>query len=219
MALQALAQRVLVSHARPEAFVDKTIAILGRLGYRILEPSSWDAGDVALGEPELMIVDEARQADLEEGGSLARFGLLPRLLLTGRHGVTGERPGIVGAVRRPAGLHDLYRVIQQVFEDTPRTTPRVDTDLVVRCGHAGTRFDGELLSISENGGLLRCDGTLPLGARFDLAMELPGEGALSLQAEAAYQLVPNTGVVFSGLAPQARAAIGQFVSGVLLGGP
>lgn len=217
MNLRPLAQRLLVSHARSAAFVEKTVAILGRLGYRIHDAERFTEAESRLGEPELMIVEETRLSDLDDSGPLARFGALPRILLTGRRGVRSEDPRVVGAIHRPAGLHDLYRVIQQVFEDTPRTTPRVPTDLPVRCGRNGESFEGALLSISENGGLLRCEAELPLGTSFRMHVALPRAGELALRAEAAYQLVPNTGIVFSGLAPHDRAAIGEFVTDALLG--
>ena len=55
-----------------------------------------------------------------------------------------------------------------------------------------------------------------MGSCFDLRFELPGTGALELRAEAAYQLLPNLGVVFSGLAPAARRAIGSYVNDRIL---
>lgn len=213
MSLRPLTQRVVHAYARKGAFVDKTIPILGRLGYRILSAESDAEALAAAGEPELLIADEAHIDALLEGE--AGQGL-PIVLLSGRHGVTRDASNIVGAIRRPAGLHDLYRVIQQVFEDTPRTTPRVPTDLRVECGRNGESFAGALLSLSENGGLLRCETDLPLGACFQMHLDLPEVGPLEVRAEAAYQLVPDLGVVFSGLDPSARVAIGDFVSGVLL---
>lgn len=216
MALRPLAQRVLASHARPEVFVDKAVAILGRLGYRILNVSDWQAVEAPPAEAELLLIDERLHDELHEVSDLERFRAIPRIVLTGRGGVQIEDPAIVGAIRRPAGLHDLYRVIQQVFEDTPRTIPRVTTQIPVACSRRGDAFDGALLSISENGGLLRCDASLPLGVNFDMRFELPGCGELALAAEAAYQLLPNVGVVFSGLPPEHRTAIGDYVSGVLL---
>jgi hypothetical protein len=216
MVLRPLAQRVLLSHARPESFIDRTIAILGRLGYRILPVDDWPRHSAGNRRPELMIVDESRLADLDGGGVPAEFADLPRVVLSGRRGVGTGDPRIVGAISRPAGLHDLYRVIQQVCEDTPRTTPRVDTELAVRCDRNGENFVGALVSISENGGLLRCDRNLPLGASFEMRVDLPQIGELALRAEAAYQLLPHLGVVFSGLASRDRSAIGAYVSEVLL---
>lgn len=216
MVLRPLAQRVLLSHARPESFVDRTIAILGRLGYRILPVDDWEQVRAGNPRPELMIVDESRLADLERGGARAEFADLPRIVLSGRRGVATGDSRIVAAVSRPAGLHDLYRVIQQVCEDTPRTTPRVDTELTVRCDRNGDNFVGELVSLSENGGLLRCDRDLPLGTSFEMRLDLPQIGDLTLRAEAAYQLLPHLGIVFSGLASRDRSAIGSYVSEVLL---
>jgi len=217
MSLRPLSSHLLVSHARSACFVDKAIAILGRLGYRIHDAADFDEASSRPGVPELMIVEESRLSDLDDSGPFAHFGELPRIVLTGRRGVRPDDPRVVGAIHRPAGLHDLYRLMQQVFEDTPRTTPRVATDLQVRCGRSGETFEGALLSISENGGLLRCDAELPLGTSFQMDLALPRVGELSLRAEAAYQLVPNVGVVFSGLAPRDRVAIGEYVADTLLG--
>jgi len=218
MTLQPLAQRLLASHARPDSFVEKTTAILGRLGYRMVDADRFVDQDARPGAPELVIVDESRLDDLEPGGALAALADLQRIVLTTTHGLRRDEDArVVAAVHRPAGLHDLYRIIQQVFEDTPRTTPRVETELPVRCGRKGEAFEGALLSISENGGLLRCDAELPLGASFQMSLELPRIGELSVRAEAAYQLLPHVGVVFSGLAPRDRAAIGAFVTDALLG--
>lgn len=216
MVLRPLAQRVLLSHARPEAFVDRTIAILGRLGYRIVAVTDWEPTRAEVPDPQLMIVDEVRLPDLEVGGPWSAYGDLPRIVLSGRRGVSWEDPRVVGAIVRPAGLHDLYRVIQQVCEDTPRTTPRVETDLPVHCNRNGDEFEGALISLSENGGLMRCGRDLPLGASFQMQLELPSVGALAVRAEAAYQLMPNLGIVFSGLASKDRSAIGAWVSEALL---
>jgi len=216
MALRPLTQHLLVSHARSEAFVEKTVAILARLGYEIHDADRFADESARLGEPELMIIDESRLDDLGETGPLASFRPLPRIVLTGRWGVGECDPKVVGAIHRPAGLHDLYRVIQQVFEDTPRTTPRVPVDLTVHCTRKGETFDGKLLSISENGALLRCETEVPLGASFEMVMSLPRAGELRVRAEAAYQLVPHIGVVFSGLAAEARSSIGRFVADTIL---
>ena len=207
--------RNLISYAQPTAYVPRTTAILGRLGYRIVAADAFaqerERGEA--GEPDMLIVDERR---LEEVPDVDLPGSPPILLLTGRRGASVLNSRIVGAVRKPAGLHDLYRVAQEIFEDTPRGLPRVATDLAVRCTRDGGSFDGSLVSLSENGGLLRTEGDLPLGACFDLHLELPHSGSIALRAEAAYQLLPGLGIVFSGLAPRARAAIADFVAEAIL---
>jgi hypothetical protein len=215
MNLRSLSNRVLVSHARPDAYVDKTRVILGRLGYRILDVNDYvrmgECGSEAPPTPDAWIVDEHRLPELEAGNQR------PIILLTGRRGSQSHGDSrVVGAIKRPVGLHDLYRLTQQVFEDTPRSIPRVPAALVARCEREGKSWSAELVSISENGGLLRCDEKVPLGACFDLSFELPRTGPISLRAEAAYQLLPDTGVVFSGLPPAAREAICAYVNDTLL---
>jgi len=215
MGLRFLTSRLLIAHARPEAFVDKTRLILGRLGYHIVSPEDFDrmrATSAGAGRsPDLLIVDERRLADLPAASRT------PIILLTGRHGVRADGdPRVVGAVKRPAGLHDLYRLAQQVFEETPRTTPRVPTHLQARCERDGRSWEGAVLSLSENGCLLRSEQSPPLGSCFELSFSLPGSGPVALRAEAAYQLVPDLGVVFSGIAARTRQAIGDFVTDTIL---
>jgi hypothetical protein len=129
--------------------------------------------------------------------------------------VTGADPRIVGAVRRPAGLHEIYRLVQQILEDTPRSTPRVPTHLAARCQRDGREWRSVVLSLSENGCLLRSPETLLLGARFRLGFDLPRSGAVEVDAEIAYQLVPDLGVVFNATSPGVREAIGGYVSAAL----
>ena len=137
------------------------------------------------------------------------------MVLCGRHGVTGADPRIVGAIRRPAGLHEIYRLVQQVLEDTPRSTPRVPTHLPARCRRDGREWRGAVLSLSENGCLLRSPEPLLLGSRIALGFELPRSGTLEVDAEIAYQLVPDLGVVFNATSPSVREAIGGYVTSAL----
>ena len=66
-----------------------------------------------------------------------------------------------------------------------------------------------MLSLSENGCLLRSPEPLMLGSRIALGFELPRSGKLELDAETAYQLVPDMGVVFNATSPSVREAIGS----------
>lgn len=208
----------LVSYARPHAFVEKTTSILARLGYRILAIEDLEAEGEGRAEAamkaDLLIVDESR---LDEVGIGDRDAEPPIILLTGRCGVAEADSRIVGAIKRPAGLHDLYRVLQQVLEEHPRSLPRVPTRLPARCDHGEESWSGSILSLSENGGLLRSEVKPPLGACFQLSFDLPGSGPLELRAEAAYQLLPDLGVVFSGIDAATRAAIGAFIDDCILG--
>ena len=204
--------RLIVSHAAPEAYAPMTRAILAKLGYMILLPEELEAvvGDVEDAHPLLRVVDERQLAEVPDEGEQ-----LPIIVLAGRHGVTGADPRIVGAIRRPAGMHELYRLIQQVTEETPRTSPRVPTHLHARCCKDGRVWSSAVLSISENGCLLRSPEPLLLGSRFDVAFELPGIGELQLEAETAYQLVPDIGLIFHAITTRHRDAIAQFVSSSL----
>ena len=50
----------------------------------------------------------------------------------------------------------------------------------------------------------------------DLSFDLPRTGPLNLTAEVAYQLVPESGLIFLATAPADRAAIASFVSNSLV---
>jgi hypothetical protein len=207
-----LPQRVLVAHAAPAAFAPATLSILSKLGYAIVEPEVFARlADDEYDRPDLFIADERSLAEIpDDGGSP-----IPIVVLTGRHGVTGADVRIAGAVKRPAGLHDLYRLIQQVLEDTPRTTPRVPTHIPARCRHQGKEWQSALVSLSENGGLMRSPEPPLLGSRLSLSFELPRSGPLELDAEIAYQLVPDVGVIFNGAPPSVREAITAYVTEAL----
>jgi hypothetical protein len=213
MEARTLPNRLLVSHAAPEAYAPMARAILAKLGYRIVEPEDLPAVATELGleRPHLRLVDERSLADAGEEEDPP----VPIVVLCGRHGVTGADPRIVGAIRRPAGLHEIYRLVQQVLEDTPRNTPRVPTHLPARCQRDGREWRGAVLSLSENGCLLRSPEPLLLGSRIALGFELPRSGRLEVDAEIAYQLVPDMGVVFNGTTPSVREAIGAYVSSAL----
>jgi hypothetical protein len=209
--------KLIVALARPEAFVDKTLQILRRLGYQIVNREEFDGLHRATGDSDglpLFLADE-RSLDELPGHDADE---MPRVvLLSGRQGATGQDPRIVAAVKKPVGLHDLYRVLQELFQDTPRAAPRVSTHLRATCTRRDRSWEGVLLSLSENGGLLRSNEPLPLGSKFVLEFDLPRLGPIRLEAEAAYQILPDIGVVFSGLDSQIRDAIEAHVRHTILG--
>ncbi len=213
MDARTLPNRLLVTHAAPEAFAPYSRALLAKLGYRILDPEDFPAAaaEIGLERPHLRFVDERSLADAYDDEDPP----VPIVVLCGRHGVTGADPRIVGAIRRPAGLHEIYRLVQQVLEDTPRSTPRVPTHLAARCSRDGREWRGAVLSLSENGCLLRSSETLLLGSRISLGFELPRSGKLEVDAEIAYQIIPDMGVVFNATSPSVREAIGAYVTSAL----
>ena len=205
--------RILVSHAPPEAYAPMTRAILAKLGYAILLPEEYEqlSLESELGRPMLRVVDERQLAEVPEDTPS-----VPLLVLTGRHGVTGADPRIVGAIRRPAGMHELYRLVQQVTEDTPRATPRVPTHLPARCHKDGHEWSTTVISLSENGCLVRSPEPLLLGSQLQLEFDLPITGTLRVSAETAYQLLPDVGLIFNATRSSDREAISNFVSNTLM---
>jgi hypothetical protein len=63
---------------------------------------------------------------------------------------------------------------------------------------------------------MRSSETIPLGQEIRLDLVLPNAGAISLEAEAAYQLLPDIGLVFNGMSPADREVLERFVSQTLL---
>jgi hypothetical protein len=212
--VSADAGHFLVTNARDSAFTAYTRLILARLGYTIVngEELARASGDGTPRPPELVIADENHLDELSE---LIDDPAVPVILITGRRGIREERPNIIAAVKRPAGLHDLYRILQQHFEETPRSAPRVATNLEARCSHDGRSWAAYVLSLSENGCLLRSAQPIPLGCTFNLTLNLPVIGALEIQAETAYQLVPDLGLVFSAVPPRIRASLESYVNQAL----
>jgi PilZ domain len=191
--------------------------MLTRLGYRILRPEDFalaleaEPGLV----PDLLLVDERELPEVTtEEDPYGRP--VPIILLCSRQGATGADTRIIGAVKRPAGLHDLYRLMQQVFEDTPRTTPRVATQLRARCESRGEHWEGRVLSLSENGCLIRTSEVIRLGEKVRLELVLTQNDPIEVEAEAAYQLLPDIGLVFHAVEPSSREKLGRFVADTIL---
>jgi hypothetical protein len=202
---------MILSHAGDEAFIPLTKVMFAKMGYSIFSKEEWGELPPSLAgrRPDLRIVDERR---LDEVGADSE---IPLIVLTGRQGVTGADPRMIGAVRQPAALHALYRLIQQALEDVPRSTPRVSTFLPTRCRTRNRGWSATVLTLSENGCLLRSPEPLLLGSELELSLELPGSGAMTTQAEVAYQLGGDFALVFSGSRSALRHAIARFVEQTL----
>jgi hypothetical protein len=211
--------RLLLFHASRDALGPMTDVILAKLGYPIVMPESFQAmrlHDPDL-RPDMLLVDERRLVEAAAYSDEGEEADVPIVLLTGQHGATGADPRIVGAVKRPAGMHDLYRLLQQVFEDTPRSTPRIATQLRAQCSRGERSWEGRVLSLSENGCLIRSPETIQLGQRIQLTVDLPRSGEIALEAEASYQLLPDVGLVFSAVPAAQRHTIERFVAQTLIG--
>jgi hypothetical protein len=214
MAKQPTQRCIIASYARDDAYLPLARVILARMGYSIVPCEQIDRIldlDDRRG-PDLRIVDERRIGEVPDDPEGAT---VPMILLTGRHGVTGADPRVVGAVKRPAGLHEIYRLIQQVLEQNPRSTPRVPTNLPARCRRGDREWRASLISLSENGCLIRSPEPVPLGSELTLSFDLPRIGTIETRAESAYQLVPDLGLVFNGIPAASREAILSFVTRTL----
>ena len=146
MSSEDVPRRILLAHAGREAFTEMSRSILSKLGYALVSPEEFQECAESLGRdlPDLRIVDERTLADVDDddGGPP-----IPMIVLTGRHGVTGADPRIAGALKRPAGLHELYRLMQQVLEDTPRSAPRVPTHIPATVIRNGKEWTVAVLSL------------------------------------------------------------------------
>jgi hypothetical protein len=209
--------RNILLHASRDALGPMTDVILAKLGYPIVLPEDFAVMRAEQPDlrPDMLLVDERRlgEAAAYDGDDEE----MPIVLLTGQHGATGADRRIVGAVKRPVGMHDLYRLLQQVFEDTPRSTPRIATQLRAQCSRGSRSWEGRVLSLSENGCLIRSPETIQLGQKIELKVDLPQAGAIALEAEASYQLLPDVGLVFSAVPVAQRQTIERFVAHALIG--
>jgi hypothetical protein len=208
-AVPAEKRHLILSIARPDAYVPMARAILGRMGYAIVSPEEWTESEaLASRPPELAIVEERRLGELPDGPPYAR---LPLILISAKGVLPAEDRRVVGAIFRPAGLHELYRLLQQALEATARSSIRVPTNLPVRLRCAGREWHGAVLSLSENGCLVRTPEPMDLGAELEVAFELPRAGLIETRAETSYQLVSDVGLVFQATPAASRRAILSYV--------
>ena len=218
MDTQQLPCRIPVAYASANDFAANTLRILARLGYDILSPEKFEElrsgpdGDPDR-QPDLFIVDESRLRELPASDSARN---VPIVVVARSHATPEGDPRVVASVKPPIGMHDLYRVLQQVFEDRPRTAPRIRTELPGVCRRSGREWNATVVSLSENGCLLRSSEPVPLGTSLQLAFKVPGSGTVHIKAEMAYQLLPDLGLVFSSIAPRIREVIAHHVAESLL---
>jgi hypothetical protein len=202
-------RRLIVSLARPTAFVPLSRAILGRMGYAIVPLEEWQASPpLSKRAPLLALVEDRLFETLPAGDP---FDRIPLLLLTGREPTHRDDRRVIGVISQPAGLHELYRLLQQVLEPQPRGALRIPTNLPARMRSVDREWTGSVLSLSENGCLLRTPEPMPLGSAVEISFELPRAGRIETRAEASYQLLPDFGLVFQSTPAAWRHAIRDFV--------
>ena len=199
-------RRTIESHTGPRALSATTRAALTGLGYDIVPGSRTAAQEW---KPSLRLVDERR---LDEIPTASQDPATPIVSLTGARPLRREDPRIVGRVRRPAPLTDLYRLIQEALEEHPRKVPRVPTQMAARCVRADRRWVGAILSISSGGCLLQSREPVEPDSRFNVQFALPEYGLVDLRGRAIHRRGDFAGVAFPTVPEQARTAIESFVT-------
>jgi len=203
------APRIVASYASARSYSPLALKILPRIGYEIVPIEEYAAR--ACQPPDVQIVEEPRLPEIFETTAASS---IPTIVLTGWRGAPMEVDGriVVAAVRAPAGLHELYRVLQGALEEVPRTVPRVATRLRARCRRDTMEWDARVISLSENGCLIKSSVVPPLGTVLHVTFELPDGPKIETEASASYQVMPQLGLVFHATRPELRRAIASFVT-------
>jgi hypothetical protein len=172
---------------------------LERLGYELVH-----AGRNSV-EPDARIV-EAGQLNRLKAETAA-----PIILIGGPRDDGADDSRVVGVVRPPAGLLDLYSLLQVALEEHPREVPRIPTALPARSLRDGVDTAGAILCLSEKGCLLRSASRLPGYGPLHLQFMLPEGGPIYTRAEPRREAGNESGLAFQRLPEVSRAAIAEFV--------
>ncbi|RIL00258.1 MAG: hypothetical protein DCC71_18945 [Proteobacteria bacterium] len=191
-------QRCIASHAAPSDYAPTCRVLLAKLGYALLPPEEAP-------QPDVRIVREERIGEATEPA-------VPLIVLTsGRIERVGD-PRITGRVKRPAGLHEIYKLLQTALEPNPRAVPRVPARLAGRAlGDDGQHWELVVESLSENGCLVSGEQLPPFDAAFTLTVEMPWGERISVPADVAYEQGDRLGLVFHGITLGARRQLAKLV--------
>jgi len=201
-------QRQIASYVPPQAYAPRVRAALERLGYRIIPVATRGRFEDDSWTPDLRIVDERHIDRIPAEDYLPRT---PVLLLTGGTRAAWRDRRVVGSVPRPAMLKDLYPILQQTLEDTPRVAVRAPTELPGRCTQSDRRWMGAVVSLSENGCLFRTNQMLATDKRLNLLFPLPMGQMVVTRARVIGQQGTSVGLFFDDIAPSIRDAVAEYV--------
>jgi hypothetical protein len=137
------------------------------------------------------------------------------ILLTSRRQAETGDARVTGAVRRPAGVPALYRLLQAALEQHPRGVPRIPVSLRARAASGAQAFDLEVRSLSENGCLLAGPKLPFLESALELSIEFPWGEKLEVPAVVAYEQGGAVGALFQGLTLAARRRAAKLVARLL----
>jgi len=192
------ARLCIASHAADSDYAPTSRVLLWKLGYALVPAA--EASD-----PSLRVVRDDRL------GEVAATPGVPIILLTRERSAHTRDPRVAGTLRRPARLHELYRLIQAALEAHPRSVPRVPTSLRGKGASDHQHWDFEVRSLSENGCLVTASKLPRQGTSFELEIELPWGQRLATPAVAAYEQGECLGLVFHGITLGARKKIAKAV--------
>jgi len=201
-------ERKIASYVPPQAYASRVRAALEGLGYRIIPVATRGRFEDDSWEPDLRIVDERHLHLIPAEDYLPRT---PVVLLSGDTPTTPRDRRVVGIVRRPATLAELYPILQRTLEETPRIAARAPTELPGRCTQSDQRWMGAVVSLSERGCLFRTRASLEADQQLSLLFPLPRGQMVAARARVIGQQGPSVGLIFDELAPRVRAAVAQYV--------
>lgn len=206
-------RHLILSVTAPDAFLSLTRSILSRIGYEIVDRDEWSEAPSLYGQaPHLCVVEDDRLSELPKHGAFER---VPLILLAEKGRAQSDDRRVVGSLLRPAGPHELFRLLQTGLEPHPRGALRAPADLPATIRRDGKTQDAWIRSISENGCLARTREGIDLGTNLELSFELPNSTPLCLHAEASYRLVPDVGIVFHATGSEVRRGLLSFVEAQL----
>lgn len=195
--------RVILSLAPPQSYVSLARIKLSQAGYSVVSEERWEAHYAHVRRaPDLVIVDAERVRELAG---------LPGILLYAHGHSVPWAPTAIGTIERPAGFHDLYRLVQEALEVNPRATPRVPTSIPARVRGTRGGVDGHVVSLSRGGCLLRRENPPEAGEEISLEFELPRCGTVEIIGRTVYRRAEEAGLVFRNLSVPASQGIQSFV--------
>jgi hypothetical protein len=195
-------RRRVASYAAESDYAPFARAMLWKLGYAVLPPDELET-------PEARIVCESRLVEV------ASLPPLPLILLTDRRPPESGDARVTGSVRRPAGVHPLYQLLQVALEENPRGVPRVPTSLPARASWGTRAYDLVVRSLSQNGCLLAGPKLPALDSQTELAIELPWGEKIEVAAQIAYEQGGSAGAVFQAMTLAEQQRIAKLVTRLL----
>lgn len=199
----------------PKSLAPRVFEALRALGYTMIDLDSDRVTEETRTSCGLWLVDEERLAELPEAAAESDRRIL---LITSARSSHGQDDRVFASTRRPARLGAVYEMIQSALESTPRSAPRIKTQLSARCIRGDQRSIGAVLSLSEGGCLLRSGERLARGAKVNLQFALPTYGLISTRAECRYARETDAGLAFSDSSADVRHSIAHFVTTQLADG-